>query len=128
MEHTVIPASDALNKTDIEGACNLLRIVLQLRYSCIRCYALIFRLEMHRYLSVVEAFVELSEPPSSTAYCDVSKGVTRDTVLLLRAVNTVILASDDMHDLLPRDIPPLKKCIDQWMHWPNQLSSEHRKL
>ncbi|KAK9030698.1 hypothetical protein V6N11_032114 [Hibiscus sabdariffa] len=107
MEHTVIPASDALNKTDIEGACNLLRIVLQLRYSCIRCYALIFRLEMHRYLSVVEAFVEqktietmssigpcqglrgklclslfseLSEPPSSTAYCDVSKGVTRDTV------------------------------------------------
>ena len=33
-------------------------------------------------------------------------------VLLARAVNTVILASDDMRDLLPRDDPLLRKCID----------------
>ncbi|XP_059640764.1 uncharacterized protein LOC132282938 [Cornus florida] len=33
-------------------------------------------------------------------------------VLLVRAVNTVILASDEMRDLLPRDDPLLKKCID----------------
>ncbi|KAJ9692602.1 hypothetical protein PVL29_011593 [Vitis rotundifolia] len=33
-------------------------------------------------------------------------------VLLVRAVNTVILASDDMRDLLPREDPLLKKCID----------------
>ncbi|XWS20402.1 hypothetical protein CRYUN_Cryun31cG0098000 [Craigia yunnanensis] len=62
MEHTVIPAIDALNRKDMEGARNLLRIALQ--------------------------------------------------VLLVRAVNTVILASDDMRDLLPRDDPLLKKCID----------------
>ncbi|KAJ9692605.1 hypothetical protein PVL29_011596 [Vitis rotundifolia] len=30
----------------------------------------------------------------------------------LRAVNTVILATDDMRDLLPRDDPLLRKCID----------------
>ncbi|XP_021298642.1 uncharacterized protein LOC110427444 [Herrania umbratica] len=62
MEHTVIPAIDALNRKDMEGAQNLLRIALQ--------------------------------------------------VLLVRAVNAVILASDDMRDLLPRDDPLLKKCID----------------
>lgn len=33
-------------------------------------------------------------------------------VLLVRAVNSVILASDDMRDLLPREDPLLKKCID----------------
>ncbi|CAN4086374.1 unnamed protein product [Withania somnifera] len=33
-------------------------------------------------------------------------------VLLVRAVNTVIIASDDMRDLLPPDDPLLKKCID----------------
>ncbi|KAM5578837.1 hypothetical protein ABKV19_008914 [Rosa sericea] len=33
-------------------------------------------------------------------------------ILLVRAVNSVILASDDMRDLLPRDDPLLKKCID----------------
>lgn len=33
-------------------------------------------------------------------------------VLLVRAVNTVILASDDMRQLLPPDDPLLKKCID----------------
>lgn len=33
-------------------------------------------------------------------------------VLLLRAVNSVIIASDDMQDLLPQDDPLLKKCID----------------
>ncbi|KAK8641781.1 hypothetical protein V6N13_011155 [Hibiscus sabdariffa] len=62
MEHTVIPAMDALNRNDMEGARNLLRIALQ--------------------------------------------------VLLVRAVNTVILASDEMRDLLPRNDPLLKKCID----------------
>ncbi|KAK6914997.1 Asp/Glu/hydantoin racemase [Dillenia turbinata] len=62
MEHTVIPATEALNRKDMEGARNLLRIALQ--------------------------------------------------VLLVRAVNTIILASDDMRDLLPRDDPLLKKCID----------------
>ncbi|GAV65995.1 Asp_Glu_race domain-containing protein [Cephalotus follicularis] len=62
MEHTVIPAIEALNRKDIEGARNLLRIALQ--------------------------------------------------VLLVTAVNTIILASDDMRDLLPQDDPLLKKCID----------------
>ncbi|KAK4590427.1 hypothetical protein RGQ29_020831 [Quercus rubra] len=33
-------------------------------------------------------------------------------VLLVRAVNSVIIASDDMQDLLPQDDPLLKKCID----------------
>lgn len=62
MEHAVIPAFEALNRKDMEGARNLFRIALQ--------------------------------------------------VLLVRAVNSVILASDDMLDLLPRDDPLLKKCID----------------
>ncbi|KAF9689949.1 hypothetical protein SADUNF_Sadunf01G0145300 [Salix dunnii] len=62
MEHAVIPAIEAVNRKDIEGAQNLLRIALQ--------------------------------------------------VLLVRAVNTVILASDDMHNVLPQDDPLLKKCID----------------
>lgn len=62
MEHTVIPAVEAFNRKDVEGARNLLRIALQ--------------------------------------------------VLLVRAVNTIILASDDMRGLLPRDDPLLKKCID----------------
>ncbi|KAF7149351.1 hypothetical protein RHSIM_Rhsim03G0104000 [Rhododendron simsii] len=62
IEHTVIPAVDAFNRRDMEGAWNLLRIALQ--------------------------------------------------VLLLRAMNTVILASDDMRELLPHDDPILKKCVD----------------
>ncbi|GKV35819.1 hypothetical protein SLEP1_g44030 [Rubroshorea leprosula] len=62
MEHTVIPAIDALKRKDMEGARTLLRIALQ--------------------------------------------------VLLVRAVNTVVLASDDMRDLLPPDDPLLKKCLD----------------
>ncbi|KAL9265101.1 Aspartate racemase-like protein [Drosera capensis] len=33
-------------------------------------------------------------------------------ILLVRAVNTVILASDELQGLLPRDDPLLKKCID----------------
>lgn len=33
-------------------------------------------------------------------------------VLLVRAVNTVIIASDDMRNLLPPDDPLLKKCVD----------------
>ncbi|BFG24616.1 hypothetical protein CerSpe_108900 [Prunus speciosa] len=62
MEHTVIPAIEALNRKDIEGAQNLLRIAVQ--------------------------------------------------VLLVRAANAVILASDDMRDLLPPDDPLVKKCVD----------------
>lgn len=33
-------------------------------------------------------------------------------VLLVRAVNTVIIASDELQGVLPRDDPLLKKCID----------------
>lgn len=33
-------------------------------------------------------------------------------VLLVRAVNAVIIASDDMQGVLPQDDPVLKKCID----------------
>ncbi|GJS38603.1 probable amino-acid racemase [Tanacetum coccineum] len=33
-------------------------------------------------------------------------------VLPLRAVNTIILASDDLQDILPYDDPLLKKCVD----------------
>ncbi|XP_021731868.1 uncharacterized protein LOC110698678 isoform X1 [Chenopodium quinoa] len=62
MEHTVRPAIEALDRKDIEGARNLLRIALQ--------------------------------------------------VLLVRAVNKVIIASHEMHELLPHDDPLLKKCID----------------
>ncbi|KAJ8644476.1 hypothetical protein MRB53_006224 [Persea americana] len=62
MEHTVIPAIEALNRKDMEGAKNLFRIALQ--------------------------------------------------VLLVRAVNTIILASDDMRALLPPNDPLHKKCID----------------
>lgn len=62
MEHALVPAIQALDRRDMEGARNLLRIAVQ--------------------------------------------------VLLVRAVNTVILASDDMCDLLPDDDPLLKKCID----------------
>ncbi|KAK2966286.1 hypothetical protein RJ640_018097 [Escallonia rubra] len=62
MEHIIIPAVEALNQKDIEGARNLLRIAVQL--------------------------------------------------LLVRAVNVVILASDEFHGLLPHNDPLLKKCID----------------
>lgn len=30
----------------------------------------------------------------------------------MRAVNTIIIASDEFQDLLPRNDPLLKKCID----------------
>ncbi|GMI89244.1 hypothetical protein like AT1G15410 [Hibiscus trionum] len=62
MEHILIPAIDSLNKRDIEGARNLLRIAIH--------------------------------------------------VLLIRAVNIVILASDELQNILPREDPLLKKCID----------------
>ncbi|KAJ7956659.1 Aspartate racemase [Quillaja saponaria] len=61
-EHTIIPAMEALNRRDREGARNLLRIAIQ--------------------------------------------------VLLVRAVNFVILACDEMQGLLPHNDPLLKKCID----------------
>ncbi|KAI3455348.1 hypothetical protein Pfo_012011 [Paulownia fortunei] len=62
VEHTVIPAVEALNRKDFEGAQNLFRIALQ--------------------------------------------------VLLVRAVNRVILASDALRELLPPDDPLWRKCID----------------
>ncbi|KAK4410597.1 hypothetical protein Sango_0132700 [Sesamum angolense] len=62
MEHTVIPALDALSRKDFEGAQNLFRIALQ--------------------------------------------------VLLVRAVNRIILASDELRQLLPLDDPLWMKCID----------------
>ncbi|GFP95522.1 probable amino-acid racemase [Phtheirospermum japonicum] len=62
VEHTVIPAVEALSRKDIEGAQNLFRIGLQ--------------------------------------------------VLLVRAVNRVILASDDLRQLLPPNDPLWTKCID----------------
>ncbi|XWS17164.1 hypothetical protein CRYUN_Cryun33cG0044800 [Craigia yunnanensis] len=62
MEHILIPAIESLNKRDMEGARNLLRIAIQ--------------------------------------------------VLLIRAVNVVILASDELQNLLPQQDPLLKKCIN----------------
>ena len=62
MEHAILPAIEALNRRDMEGARNLLRIALH--------------------------------------------------VLLVMAVNTIVLASDDMRKLLPQDDPLLKKCVD----------------
>lgn len=62
MEHVVIAATESLNRRDMEGARNLLRIAIQ--------------------------------------------------VLLVRAVNTVIIAYDEMLGLLPHDDPLLKKCVD----------------
>ncbi|KAL2243445.1 uncharacterized protein LOC105157533 [Sesamum indicum] len=62
VEHTVIPAVEALKRKDFEGAQNLFRIALQ--------------------------------------------------VLLVRAVNTVILASDELQELLPTDDPLWGKCIN----------------
>ncbi|CAA0839134.1 aspartate-glutamate racemase family [Striga hermonthica] len=62
VEHMVIPAVEALNRKDVDGAQNLFRIALQ--------------------------------------------------VLLVRAVNRVILASDDFRQLLPPNDPLWTKCID----------------
>ncbi|GAB4832884.1 hypothetical protein Ancab_006902 [Ancistrocladus abbreviatus] len=62
IEHIITPAMNALNRKDMEGARNLLRIAVQ--------------------------------------------------VLLVRSVNAVILASDELQGLLPHDDPLLKKCID----------------
>lgn len=62
MEHVVNPAIKALNRKDMEGARNLLRIAIQ--------------------------------------------------GLLVKAVNIVILASDEMCSILPREDPLLKKCIN----------------
>ncbi|RYR75861.1 hypothetical protein Ahy_A01g000447 isoform B [Arachis hypogaea] len=61
-EHMMVPAVEALNRKDIEGARNLLRIAIH--------------------------------------------------VLLMRAVNVVILASDDLVGILPHNDPLLRKCID----------------
>ncbi|TXG61284.1 hypothetical protein EZV62_012647 [Acer yangbiense] len=62
IEHMLIPAVESVNKRDMEGAQNLLRIAIQ--------------------------------------------------VLLVRAVNVVILASNDLRGVLPDDDPLMNKCID----------------
>ncbi|KAL3535834.1 hypothetical protein ACH5RR_004295 [Cinchona calisaya] len=62
MEHMILPAIEALNKKDIEGARNLLRVAIQ--------------------------------------------------VLLVKAVNIIILAADELQGLLPCSDPLLKKCVD----------------
>lgn len=81
MEHTVIPAVEALSRRDMEGARTLLRITLH--------------------------------------------------VLLVKAVNMIILASDDLRGLLPQDDPLLKRCVDplealarstiEWAHLTRSL-------
>ncbi|XP_022749712.1 uncharacterized protein LOC111299054 [Durio zibethinus] len=84
MEHILIPAIESLNKRDMEGARNLLRIAIQ--------------------------------------------------VLLIRAVNVVILASDELQNLLPREDPLLKKCIDPMdalarstIKWAKSVKKVHKK-
>ncbi|XWS26969.1 hypothetical protein CRYUN_Cryun26dG0075800 [Craigia yunnanensis] len=84
MEHILIPAIESLNKRDMEGAQNLLRIAIQ--------------------------------------------------VLLIRAVNVVILASDELQNLLPRKDPLLKKCIDPMdalarstIKWAKSANKVHKK-
>ncbi|CAK9133990.1 unnamed protein product [Ilex paraguariensis] len=62
VQHILNPAIEALNRKDVDGARNLLRVAVQ--------------------------------------------------VLLMRAANTVILATDEFQGLLPHDDPLLKKCID----------------
>ncbi|PIN10132.1 Aspartate racemase [Handroanthus impetiginosus] len=62
MEHTIIPALEALSRNDLEGAQNLFRIALQ--------------------------------------------------VLLVRAVNKIIVASDELRELLPPDDPLWRKCTN----------------
>jgi aspartate/glutamate racemase len=61
-EHLLVPAVEALQRKDIEGARNLLRIAIH--------------------------------------------------VLLVRGVNVVILASDDLLGILPHNDPLIRKCID----------------
>ncbi|XVE98299.1 hypothetical protein REPUB_Repub03eG0093600 [Reevesia pubescens] len=84
MEHILIPASESVNKRDMEGARNLLRIAIQ--------------------------------------------------VLLIRAVNVVILASDELQNLLPREDPLLRKCIDPMdalarstIKWAKSAKKVHKK-
>ena len=84
MEHILIPAIESLDKRDMEGAQNLLRIAIQ--------------------------------------------------VLLIRAVNVVILASDELQNLLPREDPLLKKCIDPMdalarstIKWAKSVKKVHKK-
>ncbi|WOG96630.1 hypothetical protein DCAR_0415966 [Daucus carota subsp. sativus] len=62
MEHAVLPAIEALQKKDVEGAQNLLRIAIHL--------------------------------------------------LLMSAVNTIILAADELRNILPPNDPLLKRCVD----------------
>lgn len=85
MEHIVVPAVEALNKRDQEGARNLLRIAVH--------------------------------------------------VLLVRAANMVILASDEFLNLLPPDDPLLKKCIDPMdalaraaIKWSRSTDNLHEKI
>ncbi|GMH27325.1 hypothetical protein Nepgr_029168 [Nepenthes gracilis] len=84
MEHIITPAINALNRKDMEGAQNLLRIGIQ--------------------------------------------------ILLVRAVNAVVLASDEFQGLLPHDDPLLKKCFDPMdalarstIRWAKESTSTNKK-
>ncbi|KAK2646003.1 hypothetical protein Ddye_021198 [Dipteronia dyeriana] len=84
IEHMLIPAVESLNKRDMEGAQNLLRIAIQ--------------------------------------------------VLLVRAVNVVVLASDDIRGVLPHDDPLLKKCVDPMdalarstIKWARSIKKVHKR-
>ncbi|KAG6587918.1 hypothetical protein SDJN03_16483, partial [Cucurbita argyrosperma subsp. sororia] len=84
IKHILVPAVEALNKRDQEGARNLLRIAVH--------------------------------------------------ILLIRAVNIVILASDEFLNLLPPDDPILKKCIDPMdalaraaIKWSRSTGNLHEK-
>jgi len=56
-------------------------------------------------------------------------------VLLVRAVNLVLLASDDLLGVLPHNDPLLRKCIDPMdalarsiIHWAETTAKVHKKL
>lgn len=84
-EHTLVPAVEALNRKDMEGARNLLRIAIH--------------------------------------------------VLLVKAVNLVILASDYLMGVLPHNDPLLGKCIDPMdalvrstINWAESTEKVHQKF
>lgn len=56
-------------------------------------------------------------------------------VLLVKAVNLVLLASDDLLGVLPHNDPLLRKCIDPMdalarsiLHWAETTANVHKKL
>ncbi|XWS11824.1 hypothetical protein CRYUN_Cryun37aG0034100 [Craigia yunnanensis] len=67
---------------------------------------LCFQIKQHTVIPTIDAL--------NRKHMEVERNLLRIAlqVFPVRAVNIVILASDDMCDLLPRDDPLLKKCID----------------